>query len=157
MGNICRSPTAEGVFRNLVRERGLDAKIEIDSAGTHAYHSGEAPDRRAQATAKARGVDLGRIRARPVELLDFDRFDYIVAMDHENLAYLSRGCPTAAKNRLHLLCSFAPDLDTDVVPDPYYGGPDGFDYVFDVVWRASKGLLDAIERDRLRPDEPTLC
>ena len=149
MGNICRSPTAEGVFRHLAKERGLDAHIEADSAGTHAYHTGEAPDRRAQATALERGIDLGNLRARPVELSDYERFDYIVAMDHDNLAHLSRRCPPQAASRLHLFCAFAPDLDTDIVPDPYYGGPDGFDYVFDVVWRASNGLLDVIERDRI--------
>lgn len=151
MGNICRSPTAEGVFRHLVRQRGLEDRIEIDSAGTHAYHTGEPPDRRATATARKRGIELANLRARPVEPADYERFDYIVAMDRDNLDHLERGRPSSATARLHLFCAFAPDLDTDIVPDPYYGGPDGFEYVFDLVTRASDGLLDAIARDHLAP------
>ena len=145
MGNICRSPTAHGVFRSLVQQRNLQASIDIDSAGTHAYHAGEPPDRRAQNTALQRGIDLSDLRARPVSTKDFDAFDYILAMDEDNYAILMSLCPEEAKDKVHLFMSFAPHLQRREVPDPYYGGIKGFENVFDMIDHAAKGLLDDIE------------
>lgn len=153
MGNICRSPTAHGVFRHLVTERRLHDRIEIDSAGTHAYHSGEPPDRRAQSTATQRGIDLSDLRARAVNALDFEKFDYILAMDRENYSSLVSQCPEHAKAKLHLFLSYAPQLNRQEVPDPYYGGVKGFESVFDMVEHAARGLLDDIEK-RLQQAPP---
>ena len=144
MGNICRSPTAEGVFRHVVKQRNMQDDILIDSAGTHAYHVGEAPDRRAQATAKSRGVDLSVQRARKVERADFDRFDYIIAMDRSNYEDLKRIKGEKQKAQLHLFMDFAKDWENSEVPDPYYGGSNGFEQVFDMVQSASEGLLEHI-------------
>lgn len=141
MGNICRSPTAEGVFRKLVEEEGLSHRIEIDSAGTGGWHEGEAPDRRAQAEARRRGIDIGGLRARQVRHDDFDDFHYIVAMDLQNRRELRAICPPAQRERIQLLLDFAPQLAEQEVPDPYYGGEDGFVYVFDLVEEASRELL----------------
>ena len=149
MGNICRSPTAHGVFRALVQERKLQSLIDIDSAGTHAYHVGEAPDRRAQSTAKSRGVDLSDLRARPVTGKDFDQFDYILAMDEDNYAILLNQCPEEAQNKVKLFLSFAPHLNRREVPDPYYGGLKGFENVYDMIEHAAKGLLADIEQRHL--------
>lgn len=146
MGNICRSPTAHGVFRDLVAKHGLADSIVIDSAGTHAYHVGSPPDRRAQETAKRRGVDLADLVARRVETSDFDRFDYVVAMDQDNFMSLSAICPDAHVDKIHLFMDFADDMRTREVPDPYYGGPSGFERVFDLVQAASEGLLADIRR-----------
>lgn len=148
MGNICRSPTAHGVFRHLVAEAGLLDHIEIDSAGTHAYHVGERPDPRACETAQGRGLDIRDLRARCVEVADFHAFDYVVAMDADNHAHLARLCPPGLERKLSLLMDFAPDFDQREVPDPYYGGRHGFDQVFDMVEAASRGLLDEV-RQRL--------
>ena len=140
MGNICRSPTAEGVFRQHVEAAGLAEHIEIDSAGTHAYHVGHPPDRRAQAAAERRGISLGDMRARRVEDEDFDRFTHIIAMDRDNLALLQEqaGDHRRKKVRLFLEFSSGPEIE---VPDPYYGGPAGFERVLDLVDDASRGLL----------------
>jgi protein-tyrosine phosphatase len=146
MGNICRSPTAHGVFRDLVKQRNLHKWIQIDSAGTHAYHVGEPPDRRAQNTATQRGIDLSDLRARPVNRKDFDAFDYILAMDEANYSSLMAVCPEHARNKVHLFLSFAPHLNRREVPDPYYGGNTGFENVFDMIDHAAKGLLDDIEQ-----------
>jgi protein-tyrosine phosphatase len=146
MGNICRSPTAEGVFRHLVGEAGLSDRIEIDSAGTHAYHVGEAPDRRTQVAAKRRGIDLSTQRARAVATGDFSRYDWIVAMDAANLAHLQRGCPKAEREKLALLLDFAPLASVREVPDPYYGGDHGFEHVLDLVEAGGAGLLAAIRQ-----------
>ena len=146
MGNICRSPTAHGVFRDLVEKEGLADLVEIDSAGTHAYHVGEGADRRAQATARSRGVDLSDLRARKVHEGDFAVFDYVVAMDQENYHSLSAICPQGAYDRIHLFMDFAPEMRTREVPDPYYGGTSGFERVFDLVEAASRGLLEDIRR-----------
>ncbi len=148
MGNICRSPTAHGVFRELVRREGLDREIGIDSAGTHAYHVGNPPDQRAQAMARTRGIDLSDLRARQVEPLDFSVYDYILAMDEENHAILMQQCPPGEEHRVHLFLDFAPEQGVTEVPDPYYGGAQGFEYVFDLVEAASRGLLADI-RGRL--------
>jgi protein-tyrosine phosphatase len=146
MGNICRSPTAEGVFRHLVGEAGLSGRIEIDSAGTHAYHVGEAPDRRAQVAAKRRGIDLSMQRARAVATEDFSHYDWIVAMDAANLNHLQRNCPKAEREKLALLLDFAPQAPAREVPDPYYGGDHGFEHVLDLVEAGGAGLLAAIRQ-----------
>lgn len=146
MGNICRSPTAQGVFRKLLQQEGLEAAIETDSAGTHAYHSGQPPDRRAQETALRRGIDLSDLRARRVEPEDFAGFEYVLAMDQDNFHNLSRICPPGAERKLVLLMDFAPHLRIREVPDPYYGGESGFERVFDMVEAASEGLLAEIRR-----------
>lgn len=148
MGNICRSPTAHGVFRSLVIEQGLSDVIEIESAGTHAYHVGESPDRRAQATATNRGIDLSDLRARKVKTSDFDYYDYVIAMDQENYINLSQKSPDHALKKIYMFMDFAPQMTTREVPDPYYGGPEGFERVFDLVGAASEGLLADI-RSRL--------
>ncbi|MCC6209144.1 MAG: low molecular weight phosphotyrosine protein phosphatase [Gammaproteobacteria bacterium] len=141
MGNICRSPTAEGVFADLLRREGLIEHIHVDSAGTHAYHTGSAPDPRAQAAALRRGIDLRTQRARQVSDDDFERFDYILAMDHENLALLHDKCPEQFAHKLGLLLGYAPHLGIEEVPDPYYGGSAGFERVLDMVQEASEALL----------------
>ena len=148
MGNICRSPTAEGVFRKLVEEAGLAERIHIDSAGTHAYHVGEPPDRRAQETAQRRGIRLGHLRARRVAAADFDSFDYLLAMDRDNYRELAGLCPPGSgfEQRLRLFMDFAPHLPVREVPDPYYGAAGGFDRVFDLVEAAAEGLLEEIRR-----------
>lgn len=146
MGNICRSPTAHGVFRALVKERNLQKMVEIDSAGTHAYHTGEPPDPRAQNTASQRGINLSDLRARSVKSRDFDRFDYILAMDESNYSDLLEQCPEDAKSKIYLFLNFAPQLNRQSVPDPYYGGTRGFENVFEMIEHASRGLLDEIEQ-----------
>ena len=151
MGNICRSPTAEGIFRAQVRAAGLGNVIVTDSAGTHGYHVGEPPDSRAIEAAARRGIDISDLRARRVDVDDFKRFDLVLAMDRENLGLLNRLCPRDAVERPRLFLDFAPDLDAHDVPDPYYGGADGFEHVLDLVEAASRGLLDHC-LIRLSPD-----
>jgi len=146
MGNICRSPTAEGVFRHLVTQEGLAQQIQTDSAGTHAYHVGEPPDSRAQQTAENRGIDLSDLRARKVVKQDFEQFEYVLAMDRDNHALLTALCPSGREARLHLFLDFAPGAGIKEVPDPYYGGPGGFEQVFDLVQQASEGLLADIHK-----------
>jgi len=154
MGNICRSPTAEGTFGKLVAEAGLADHFRIDSAGTHDYHVGSPPDHRAQQTAEGRGIDLGRLRARRVELIDFDRFDYIVAMDRDNRAVLEAQCPRHHRTKISLLLQYAGQSPVDEVPDPYYGGPSGFERVFDLVEEGARGLLREIQRQAPLPPGP---
>lgn len=149
LGNICRSPTAQGVFENFVAEQGLSHHINTDSAGTHAYHVGEPPDSRAQASALRRGVDLSPQRARKVEQQDFINFDYVLAMDHSNHADLMAMCPGEHVSKVHLFLSFAPAVPEDEVPDPYYGGGKGFEKVLDLVEEASMGLLEDIRKHHL--------
>ena len=144
MGNICRSPTAQGVFRALVEQEGLTDRIATDSAGTIAYHVGEAPDRRARETASRRGVDLSDLRARKVVAEDFERFDYLLAMDQDNYSDLLKLSPPGGEQRLYLFMDFARNRPEKEVPDPYYGGVAGFDRVFDMVEEASRGLLNHI-------------
>lgn len=146
MGNICRSPTAEGVFRSLVSQHRLDEQVSIDSAGTHAYHIGSPPDRRSQAAALQRGVDLSQQVARHFDVADFDRFDYVLVMDHDNLQILNALCPEDHAQKLSLFLRFAPQLNEDEVPDPYYGGGRGFERVLDLIEAASEGLLADIRR-----------
>ena len=149
MGNICRSPTAEGVLRHLVGEAGLQDHIHIDSAGTHGYHVGAPPDERSTHHARLRGYDLSELRARQVKAVDFARFDLILAMDHDNLALLQEDCPAEHHSKLRRLMEFAPAGLGDVVADPYYGGKQGFETVLDHVEAACQGLLVHI-RSELR-------
>lgn len=144
MGNICRSPTAEGVFRKMVREAGLEDEILIDSAGTHDYHVGAAPDTRARQTAAGRGYDLAGLVGRQVEYVDFERFDHILAMDRANLENLMRVCPREHQHKVRLFLSHGARFTGQEVPDPYYGGPQGFEQVLDMVEDAARGLLDEI-------------
>lgn len=146
MGNICRSPTAEGVFRKKVADAGLTDVILIDSSGTHAYHVGASPDRRAQQAASGRGYDLSDLIGRQVSDNDFERFDYILAMDQDNMDNLHRRCPDRHRHKLALFLSFSGRYKDQEVPDPYYGGEQGFDLVLDMVEDAAQGLLDAISR-----------
>lgn len=148
MGNICRSPTAEGIFRHLVREAALEEQILIDSAGTHDYHVGAPPDRRAQAAAAQRGYDLSALRGRQVARSDFDEFDYILAMDAENLANLKRIKPPPHRAQVGLFLEHSRRFSEREVPDPYYGGTQGFEHVLDMVEDAAAGLLERILRDR---------
>jgi low molecular weight protein-tyrosine phosphatase len=141
LGNICRSPTAEAVFRAVVQREAADLHIEIDSAGTGGYHIGEPPDSRAQAAARRRGYDMSAQRARQVHADDFHRFDLILAMDEDNLATLQDRAPVTARDRVRLFLEFAPDADRVDVPDPYYGGANGFEEVLDLVEAASMGLI----------------
>ncbi|MBK7904242.1 MAG: low molecular weight phosphotyrosine protein phosphatase [Proteobacteria bacterium] len=141
MGNICRSPTAEGVFRAHARRHAAGLKIEIDSAGTHAYHVGEPPDPRSIEAATRRGIDLTDLRARQVQVEDFERFDLIVAMDRLNHATLLDRSPPEHHQRIRTLLEFAGKTAPADVPDPYYGGAKGFDDVLDLVESAVEGLL----------------
>lgn len=142
MGNICRSPTAEGVLRERAAIAGL--RLDIDSAGTHGYHVGEAPDRRAQKHALRRGYDLSRQRARQIQDDDFLRFDLILAMDKHNLALLQRQCPPEQHSKLKLFLSYGRLDPAGEVPDPYYGGDAGFERVLDLIEDAADGLLVAL-------------
>jgi protein-tyrosine phosphatase len=150
MGNICRSPTAEGVFRQILAKQEIDLAVEVDSAGTHEYHIGSAPDRRAIEAAARRGIDLSALRARRVEDRDFEYFDLILAMDRENLAMLRDRAPRAYQSRIRLVLDYAPDAHTREVPDPYYGGATGFEKVLDLLEQASEGLMSELLRDQRR-------
>jgi protein-tyrosine phosphatase len=141
LGNICRSPTAEAVLRALAARHAPELKLTIESAGTAAYHVGSAPDMRAQQAARRRGYDMSGLRARVIETPDFQRFDFILAMDGENLAALQRAAPPALRGRVRLFLEYAPEAVTLEVPDPYYGGANGFEEVLDLVESASLGLL----------------
>ncbi len=143
MGNICRSPTAEGVFRHFVQEAGLADRIKIDSAGTHAYHTGEPADRRASAAAERRGYSLAACRARRVQNEDFEIFNYIVAMDRLNQVTLIDRADAGHHDKIRLFLEFS-SAEEDEVPDPYYGGAAGFDRVLDLVEEASRGLLETL-------------
>ncbi|HET7765255.1 MAG TPA: low molecular weight protein-tyrosine-phosphatase [Burkholderiales bacterium] len=145
-GNICRSPTAEGVFRKLIADAGMSEAIVADSAGTHAYHVGEPPDPRAQSAAARRGYDLTGLRARKVERADFERFDLIVAMDLEHFEILSRIADPASSRKLRMMMSFGKRFREKDVPDPYYGGPQDFERVLDMLEDAARGLLDVLRR-----------
>jgi protein-tyrosine phosphatase len=145
MGNICRSPTAEGVFRHLVAEAGLVELIEVDSAGTHAYHVGEPPDRRATEAAMRRGFSMSGIRARRVADTDFDAFDLIIAMDQANVTALEARVPQPQRAKIRLFLEFSGREEAEV-PDPYYGGTAGFENVLDLVEDASRGLLETLTK-----------
>lgn len=144
MGNYCRSPTAEVIFFDLVEKAELSEKIFIDSAGTHGVFAGSAPDPRAQAMAKQRGLKMQHIISRQITLNDFHEFDYIVAMDHSNLEHLQSICPSTFQHKVALLLSYAKDPKRLDVPDPYSGGEQGFVEVYDLIVSGAQGLLDQI-------------
>lgn len=146
MGNICRSPTAQGTFEKVVKEAGLEKQIFIDSAGTHAYHIGENPDPRSQSVAKNHGIDLSKQQARKVSLKDFEEFDYILAMDKDNRSSLRLICPDEYLEKIYLFLDFSPESGFKEIPDPYYGGEKGFELVLNLTETASQGLLAAIRR-----------
>jgi protein-tyrosine phosphatase len=146
-GNICRSPTAQGVFRKLVADAGLADRITVDSAGTHGYHVGEPPDRRTQIAARTRGYDLSDLRARQVGPEDFHRFDLVLAMDRQHREILARLAPASAGHKLRLMMEFARRSAHEEVPDPYYGGPASFELVLDLLEDAAEGLLAILQRE----------
>ncbi len=146
MGNICRSPTAEAVFREKVREAGLEKHVKVDSAGTHGFHAGEAPDARASRAAKKRGYEMSNLVARQVTKEDFVHYDLILAMDWDNHALLQQIAPRQFHHKIKLLMSFATEHESAVVPDPYYGGADGFEVVLDYVEDACINLVDFVRR-----------
>ncbi len=147
LGNICRSPTAEGVLRELAAREAPGLSLEIDSAGTADYHIGSPPDPRSQSAARDRGIDISGLRARQIEPRDFERFDYILAMDGENLAQLERLRPRDSRAHVELFMRFAPQLGEPEVPDPYYGGPADFERVLDLTTAAARGLIAAIRAE----------
>jgi protein-tyrosine phosphatase len=150
LGNICRSPTAHAVFQSMVNKIGLSNEIYVDGAGTGDWHLGHAPDRRSAATAALRGYDMSALRSRLVTIEDFTEFDYIIAMDADNLCNLRNMCPPGAKAKLQLLLDYSRKPEYDVVsevPDPYYGGEDGFPHVLDLIEDASVALLDHIKAE----------
>ncbi|MDP1949809.1 MAG: low molecular weight protein-tyrosine-phosphatase [Nitrosomonas sp.] len=145
MGNICRSPTADAIFKYHVKAAGLEQFIEVDSAGTHSYHIGASPDKRAQAAAQQRGYEMHNLRARAVQSSDFDDFDYILAMDNDNLAILKDRCPRQLNHKLALFMQYSKSSSSyHEISDPYYGGTEGFENVLDRVETASQGLLEHI-------------
>ncbi len=146
MGNICRSPTAEAVTSKFILNSRLESIIKVDSAGTHGYHIGEPPDPRSREAALKRGIDLSGLRARKVVPEDFERFDLLLAMDHDNLALLKRSARPEHHAKLGLFMSYASRFDTDDVPDPYYGGEQGFELVLDMAEDAARGLIEALRR-----------
>jgi len=146
MGNICRSPTAEGVTRAIAEKKGLVDRFEFDSAGTHGYHVGNPPDVRARQAAARRGYDLAPLRARQVNEFDFECFDHILAMDRDNLELLRKSCPEAHLGKLGLFLEYATRGTSDEVPDPYYGGPEGFERVLDMIEDAADGLLEQFSK-----------
>ncbi|HEX7966018.1 MAG TPA: low molecular weight protein-tyrosine-phosphatase [Gammaproteobacteria bacterium] len=147
MGNICRSPTAEGVFRKLHAELAPELDIHIDSAGTHAYHIGDPPDPRSHAAALKRGVDISSHRGRQARAQDFHDFDYVIAMDSENLRRLASLRPKDARAELRLLLEYSPEAGITDVPDPYYGGAGGFERVLDLVEQGCRALLEEIRKN----------
>lgn len=145
MGNICRSPSAEGFLANALEQSDIRDRVAVDSAGTHGYHTGEAPDSRAVATALGFGVDISHLRARKVKVSDFERFDLIIAMDHNNFGDLQRIRPAGSKADLKMMMQYHPDARPEEVPDPYYGGMNGFTYMCELLQSATRGLLVSVE------------
>ena len=150
LGNICRSPTADGIFRELIIREKMDQKIWVDSAGTGDWHIGKAPDARTVAAARLRGYDLSVLRARQVSANDFAEFDYVLAMDKANLKDLQRMKPSTYTGHLGLFLEFGSRSDYCEVPDPYYGGNDGFELVLDLVEGSAQGLLNHIRSNTFR-------
>jgi protein-tyrosine phosphatase len=146
MGNICRSPTAHGVLRHRVAALGLASRVRVESAGTHDYHPGRPPDERTQEHAARRGYDLADLRARQIVAGDFERHDLILAMDRDNLALLRAQCPPQHMHKVRRFTEFCLRLEADVVPDPYFGGPQGFEVVLDLVEDACDGLLQHVQQ-----------
>ncbi len=147
LGNICRSPMAEGVFRRVVDEASTTHLFEIDSAGMGDWHKGQAPDHRAQSAAAARGIDISEQASRKIELEDFEDFDLVVAMDGSNIADLYEIAPLSARSKIRRFLDYAPHVDAEDVPDPYFGGTAGFDHALDLIEAAAQGLLAALMRD----------
>ena len=145
-GNICRSPTAEGILRKRIEELGLD--VAVDSAGTHGYHVGDAPDPRSVRAAARRGYSIGELRARKLTSEDFERFDFVVALDDEHMRLMRRNCPPELQHKLHDMMRFAPHAGHSEVPDPYYGPADGFELVLDLLEDAVEGLLKELQAGR---------
>jgi protein-tyrosine phosphatase len=145
MGNICRSPTAEGVFTHLIEGLQLSGHFEIDSAGTHAYHIGEQPDFRSQQAAKEHGIDLSQQRARKVIYGDFEDYDYLLAMDSNNYQTLVNASPTEYQQKISYFLDYVPELESREVPDPYYGGEYGFEKVLTMIEVASQGFLQSLK------------
>jgi protein-tyrosine phosphatase len=154
MGNICRSPTAEGVLRARLAEAGLADRVHVDSAGTHDYHLGHPPDRRSQRYALQRGYDLSSLRARLALREDFAQFDLVLAMDRDNLERLRALCPPDSRGKVRLLMEYATRHDAEEVPDPYYGEGDGFERVLDYIEDACEGLVADLLRQGLASDAP---
>jgi len=150
MGNICRSPTAHGVFRHKVNKMRLQDRIAVDSAGTLDYHAGSPPDERAQLHASQRGYDLSDLRARQITPNDFNTFDLIAVMDWDNLSFVQDMCPPESKAKVHRLTEFCTHTEADVVPDPYYGGNQGFDHVLDLVEDACEELIVHIQQQSIQ-------
>jgi len=148
-GNICRSPTAEGVFRHLLLQEGLADKVAADSAGLNNYHTGEKPDPRSIATAQSRGISLDGQSSRLLQESDFCTFSLILAMDRGHLKQLNNRAPSDRRQRVKLFLDYSPSVDIQDVPDPYYGGQNGFELVLDLVEEGSRGLLAALRRDYL--------
>jgi len=146
MGNICRSPSAEGFFAAALAQSGIRERVAIDSAGTHGYHTGEAPDSRAVATASSFGVEIGHLRARKVKVSDFDQFDLIIAMDRNNFEDLQCIRPAGSKADLKMMMQYHPEAHPEEVPDPYYGGMNGFTYMCELLQSATRGLLESVEQ-----------
>jgi protein-tyrosine phosphatase len=144
-GNICRSPAACGVMRKLIERAGLQDRVGVDSAGVSGYHAGEAPDRRTQQSAKVRGYDLSALRARPVAAGDFEEFDLILAMDVDHETALLNACPPQLRGRIRRFLDFAPGIGRRGVPDPYYGGPQGFEDVLDMIEAGCTGILAHVQ------------
>ena len=149
LGNICRSPTAHGVFRHKVAAAGLSDRVRVDSAGTSNYHPNSPPDQRSQSHAAGRGYDLSDLRARQIRGADFETFDLILVMDWDNLEQVKRQCPLRHQHKLRRFTEFCLQFNSPVVPDPYFGGTDGFEQVLDLVEDASDGLLQHV-RENLR-------
>lgn len=143
-GNICRSVTAEAVFRKLIHDAGLGGLVRVDSAGTHGYHIGDAPDPRTQAAAQRRGYDMSRLKARKLEQNDFETFDLLLAMDDDHYRIMSNMAEPATAHRIKMMMAYAKRAEHSIVPDPYYGGPDGFELVLDLLEDSCEGLLAEI-------------
>lgn len=150
LGNICRSPTAHAVFRKMVNDQGLSEQIEVDSAGTAAYHVGKHPDVRSMETARNRGIEMLDLRARKVDFGDFYQFDYVLAMDHENYHNLVDLALPEHHEKIQMFLDYCQEFDEQEVPDPYYGGAQGFEHVFDLVESASAGLIEHIKQHNLK-------
>ena len=146
MGNICRSPSAEGFFTTALQKSNYREQVSVDSAGTHGYHVGHAPDERAVATSSKYDVNIGHLRSRKVSMSDFEDYDLIIAMDHSNFQDLQRIQPNGSKASLKMMMQYHPESKPEEVPDPYYGGMDGFTYMCDLLASATQGLLEDIER-----------
>lgn len=148
-GNICRSPMAHGLFQHMIKQHALEDQIYVDSAGTIPYHSGHGSDPRAQETALAKGIDISHLRARQVRDEDFETFNYILAMDRDNVAYLHSVAPQVSHPKIRLLLSYAPQLKLDEVPDPYYGARNGFERVWSLLDAACVNLLSDLKREKI--------